>query len=100
MEVTICDLPATTELASVGRCLNAISSTTLTPFPIGSREAAKEFSRGREPAVSVAVYAVFRVALNGQRPTIDEIIDRELVWHREAARIAPRARGLVRLLVE
>jgi hypothetical protein len=56
--------------------------------------------RSVDPDDPAAVYAVFRVALTDPRPTIDEIIDRELAWHREAAQVAPRARGLVRLLVE
>ena len=56
--------------------------------------------RSIDPNDPAAVYAVFRVALNDPRPTVDEIIDRELAWHRKAAHIAPRARGLVRLLVE
>lgn len=56
--------------------------------------------RSVDPDDPATVYVVFRVALNDPRPTTDEVIDRELVWHREAAQIAPRARGLVRLLVE
>lgn len=56
--------------------------------------------RSVDPDDPAAAYVVFRIGLNDPRPAIDEIIDRELLWHREAARIAPRARGFVRLLVE
>lgn len=53
-----------------------------------------------DPECPTATYVVFRVLLDEPRPTTDEIIDRELCWHREAARIAPDAKGIVRLLVE
>lgn len=53
-----------------------------------------------DPECPSAVYLVVRVLLNGPRPSTDEIIDRELQWHREAAQIAPEAKGMVRLLVE
>lgn len=53
-----------------------------------------------DPECASAVYLVVRVVLNEPRPSTDEIIDRELCWHREAAQIAPEAKGIVRLLVE
>ena len=53
-----------------------------------------------DPECPTAVYVVVRVLLNGPRPSTDEIIDREPRWHREAAQIAPEAKGIVRLLVE
>lgn len=53
-----------------------------------------------DPEYPAAVYVVIRVALAEPRPGIEEIINCELAWHREAAQIAPLARGLVRLLVE
>jgi hypothetical protein len=53
-----------------------------------------------DPEDPATVYLVVRVSLRGSRPSIDEIIDWELQWHREVAQIAPETRGLIRLLVE
>lgn len=53
-----------------------------------------------EPEFPAAVYVVVRVVLEEPKPPIEEVINRELAWHREAARIAPQSRGLIRLLVE
>ena len=53
-----------------------------------------------DPEDPATVYLVVRVSLRGSRPSIDEIIDRELHWHREVGKITPEARGLIRLLVE
>jgi len=53
-----------------------------------------------DPECPTAIYVVVRVLLEEPRPSTDDIIDRELRWHREAAQIAPAAKGLVRLFVE
>lgn len=51
-----------------------------------------------DPEDPMAAYLVVCVSLHEPRPGIEEIIDRELQWHREVAKLAPRARGLIRLL--
>lgn len=53
-----------------------------------------------DPEYPTTAYVVVRVVLDAPRPSTDEIIERELRWHREAARIAPNAKGMVRLFVE
>lgn len=45
-------------------------------------------------------YVVFRVHAGRTPGDIESVIDRELTWYRNVARIAPEVRGSMRIVVE
>jgi hypothetical protein len=53
-----------------------------------------------DPEYPDTIYHVFRVIPTAKGEDIEAIIDRELAWHRQVARIAPSFMCRVRLLIE
>jgi hypothetical protein len=53
-----------------------------------------------DPEYPDTIYHVFRVIPTAKDEDIEAIIDRELAWHRQVARIAPALMCHVRLLIE
>lgn len=51
-----------------------------------------------DPEDPTSVYLVVRVARGERGESDDDVIDRELQWHREVLEIVPSAKGMIRLM--
>lgn len=51
-----------------------------------------------DPEDPTSVYLVVRVVGGDQRDSVDDMIDRELQWHREVLKIVPDLKGIIRLM--
>ncbi len=53
-----------------------------------------------DPEYPDAVYLVFRVALFDNSLSMDEIMDREILWHQQVEHLAPGSGPKARIVVE